>query len=296
MSLSMRIIFFSLIGIIAGVLAWPFAETVVFFQAQFPSILLFSIVLGVVIGILMGGCVGTSEGIMAHSWSKVRSGILAGILIGAIGGLVGFVIGQAALLLIGTKFFNSTHSFRNIGFPLSKAIGWAAFGMFVGMGEGIRSRSGDKVKHGIIGGLIGGFIGGFLFEYLRIRIESHYLGRLAGLAVLGLLIGLFYGIIENKLSRAKLIILNGKNRGKEFPLAQRVMKIGSSKNAEIGIEGYRGVAEEHAEIKREKKSFTVVDGGSRYGTYVNDQKISQTKLQPDSVIRIGNVQFLFTVQ
>jgi hypothetical protein len=292
----MRIIFFSLIGIIAGVLAWPFAETVVFFQAQFPSILLFSIVLGVVIGILMGGCVGTSEGIMAHSWSKVRSGILAGILIGAIGGLVGFVIGQAALLLIGTKFFNSTHSFRNIGFPLSKAIGWAAFGMFVGMGEGIRSRSGDKVKHGIIGGLIGGFIGGFLFEYLRIRIENHYLGRLAGLAVLGLLIGLFYGIIENKLSRAKLIILNGKNRGKEFPLAQRVMKIGSSKNAEIGIEGYRGVAEEHAEIKREKKSFTVVDGGSRYGTYVNDQKISQTKLQPDSVIRIGNVQFLFTVQ
>jgi hypothetical protein len=295
MSLSMRIIFFSLIGIIAGVLAWPFAETVVFFQAQFPSILLFSIVLGVVIGILMGGCVGTSEGIMTHSWRKVRSGILAGILIGAIGGLVGFVIGQAALLLIGTKFFNSTSSFQNIGFPLSKAIGWAAFGMFVGMGEGIRSRSGDKVKHGIIGGLIGGFIGGFLFEYLRIRIADHYLGRLAGLAVLGLLIGLFYGIIENKLSRAKLIILNGKNRGKEFPLAQRVMQIGSSKNAEIGIEGYRGIADIHAKIKREKKSFTVVDGGSRYDTYVNDKKISQTKLQPDSVIRIGNAQLLFTV-
>ncbi len=112
MSLFVRIIFFGLTGIIAGSFSWPFAELLLHYQAKFPSLLLFSILLGMTIGLFIGGCFGTSEGIISVSGKKVRAGALMGIIIGAAGGLIGFVTGQAALLLLGTTFFNSTGSFR----------------------------------------------------------------------------------------------------------------------------------------------------------------------------------------
>ena len=124
MTLFMRIIFFGLIGILAGILSWPFAELLIFFQAHFPSLLLFSILLGLAIGFSMGFGFGSIEGIVSNSWHKIKSGIIMGLVIGAAGGIVGFVTGQAALLLIGTKFFNSMEGFKRIGLPLSKAIGW----------------------------------------------------------------------------------------------------------------------------------------------------------------------------
>ncbi|MBA7668885.1 hypothetical protein ES703_77003 [subsurface metagenome] len=293
MSLFIRMVFFGLVGIIAGILSWPCAEVMLFFQARFPSLLLFSIALGVVIGVFIGGCFGTSEGIISISFKKIKSGIVMGIIIGAIGGLFGFVIGQGSLIFIGTTFFNSAMSFKNIGFPISKAIGWAAFGICIGIVEGIRSRSFDKVKHGIIGGLIGGILGGLVFEYLRVFLPQNFIARLCGLIILGLLIGLFYGYIENQLSRASLFLLNGRFKGKEFPLSQKRIRIGSSQKAEIGISGYANLYDVHAEIKREKQAFMLADVGSKIGTFLNDKRVSKAKLQNDSIIRLGSAQFLF---
>jgi len=50
-------VFFGLVGIIAGILSWPCAEVMLFFQARFPSLLMFSIALGVVIGVFIGDCI-----------------------------------------------------------------------------------------------------------------------------------------------------------------------------------------------------------------------------------------------
>lgn len=294
MSLFMRIIFFGLIGIIAGMLAWPFAELILYYQAYFPTLLLFNIVLGISIGLFLGGCFGTSEGVLARSSMKIKTGSIMGIIIGMVGGLVGFVAGQAALLLIGTTFFNSTSSFQKIGFPISKAIGWATFGICIGIVEGIRSKSLSKARNGVIGGCIGGILGGLGVEYIRLFSPENFYARLIGLVILGFLIGIFYGFIENKLAQGSLRLLNGKNRGKEFLLTQKLTRVGESEKTEVGLDGYNDVASIHAEIRKDRDGFVLTDAGSKRGTFINDGRADKKRLQNGDIIRVGNAQFQFT--
>jgi hypothetical protein len=293
MSLTMRILFFGLTGICAGILAWPFAEGVIYFQMYFPSYLIFTIVTGIAIGLAMGGVFGSSEGLLSMSAPKTWSGILMGIVIGIVAGIAGFLCGQAALLFIGTMFYNSNISFKYLGLPVSKAIGWAIFGACIGLSEGIRSKSINKIRNGIIGGLAGGILGGFAFEYLRILVPESIYARLAGLILLGLLIGIFYGLIEVNLAKASLQMLNGELRGREFPLTQGFTTVGSSPLTVVGVPGYENVADVHAEIKKKRSDFLLTDAGTKGGTFVNDEKVKEKKLDDGDVIRVGEAQFLF---
>ncbi|MBA7652298.1 hypothetical protein ES703_60128 [subsurface metagenome] len=293
MSLTTRIVFFGLIGILAGILTWPFAELILYYQASFPTLLLFNIALGITVGLFMGACFGTSEGIIAASKVKIRTGIATGVIAGIIGGIIGFVAGQAALLFLGTTFFHSTYGFQKIGFPVSKAVGWATFGMCAGMAHGIRRQAGSKIRNGIIGGFIGGFLGGLAVEYIKVLSPGNVYARLVGLMVLGLLIGIFYGIIENKLAKASLLLLNGKYKDREFLLTQRLTNIGRSPKTEVGLSGYNNVADVHTIIKKEKDDFVLTDAGSKNGTLINDDKTGRVKLRNGDVIRIGDAQFIF---
>jgi hypothetical protein len=198
MTLIMRIILYSLIGTAAGILSWPFTELIIFVKPYFPNLLLFSISTGIVIGVLMGGCFGMSEGILSLSRKKLIPGLLMGLCFGAIGGIIGLFSGQAILQILGTLIFNSNINFKTIAFPLSKALGWAIFGICIGLSEGIRSRSLLKARNGVFGGFIGGVIGGLAFEYLRLLLSVHFIARLAGLILLGLFIGLFLWAYRDK--------------------------------------------------------------------------------------------------
>jgi hypothetical protein len=293
MSLIIRIFFFGCAGIFAGVLAWPFIEVILFYQAAFPTLLLFNIALGVCAGLFMGGGFGTSEGIISVSKIKIRTGMLIGMVTGVIGGVIGFIAGQAVLLALGTAFFHSAYSIQRIGFPLSRAIGWALFGGCIGMVHGIRSRSGSKIRNGVIGGLSGGFFGGLVVEYINLFSPDSWYARGVGFLVLGLLIGIFYGIVENKLAKASLLLLSGKSKNREFLLTQKLTNIGKSPVTEVGLSGYGKVSDVHTIIKREKNNFILTDAGSKTGTYVNDDKTRSTKLKDGDVIRIGDAQFLF---
>ncbi|MFW6181214.1 MAG: FHA domain-containing protein [Spirochaetota bacterium] len=293
MSLVMRIVFFGILGLAAGALAWPFAETVLFLQAGFPSLLLFNTALGTAIGLFMGGAFGMSEGVVSRSRAKIRSGVVTGMAVGVVGGIAGFVAGQAALLAVGTTFFHSPVRFQTVGIPVSRALGWAGFGMFIGMAEGIRSRSGDRVRNGIIGGFLGGVLGGLLVEYIRIAWPENVAARLGGLCVLGLLIGVLYGVVELRFTRAYLHVLGGPARGREHPLFQKVTVIGGSDRTEVTLPGYRNVADEHAVITRRGGSFLLTDAGTRKATYVNDRSVDRAELKDGDVIRVGDAQFQF---
>ena len=298
MSLKMRLLFFGVIGLLAGALAWPPAEVLLLTQASFPTLLLFSIVLGLAIGAIMGGAFGASEGIVTASGMKIRSGVLTGVLVGGVGGLIGFVVGQGALLLLGTSVFNSAGGLRSVGLPLSKAIGWAAFGVFIGSVEGIRSRSGNTVRNGIIGGVIGGLLGGLVFEFLRAAAPDSMYARLLGLLVLGLAIGVCYAVVELRVARAGMYLLNGAFKGKEFPLSRRVTSIGSSEEADICIPGYAKVAPFHAEVRKEKNGEYVLrtsGDGAPAMTMIDDKSptASAQSLRDGNVVRVGSAQFRF---
>jgi hypothetical protein len=254
---------------------------------------MFNIVLGISVGLFMGGCFGASEGLISVSKEKIKNGIITGTATGVIGGLAGFIAGQAALLYIGATFFNSNISFQRIGIPVSRAIGWAIFGTCIGVAHGIRSRSLGKVRNGIIGGFTGGIVGGLAVEYIKIYSPGNIFARLVGLILIGLMIGIFYGLIETSLAKASLSLLNGRFRGKEFPLTSRMTNIGRSEKTEIGIKGYTKVADVHAEIKKVKNDFVLTDAGSKTGIFVNDDKTVGTTLRNGDIIRIGDAQFLY---
>ncbi|MFH0974777.1 MAG: FHA domain-containing protein [Spirochaetota bacterium] len=293
MSTLMRKIFFCIIGMLAGLAAWPFAESTLLFQEAFPSYLIFSIFLGMIFGLSMGGFFGTSDGIIMSMRSKIFSGAFLGVLIGAIGGIIGFLIGQAALFIMGDMLIHSAKGFNTIVFPISRAVGWAFLGLFIGMVDGFRSRSLDKIKVGIIGGIIGGLLGGLALEYFRLIIPNIIFARLIGLIVFGLFIGLSYGFVENRLSFGVLRLLNGKFKGTEFLISQKKMKIGSSDKNSIVLLGYDKVSDTHAELALKGDNVVIKKVSPKTIIAVNDEKVDEHELIMDDVVQIGSAKFLY---
>jgi len=54
------------------------------------------------------------------------------------------------------------------------------------------------------------------------------------------------------------------------------------------------VSDEHAEILREGKNFTIVQGNKGKPLYVNDEKVQKTILNNGDIIRLGDAQFRFS--
>jgi len=294
MSLLKRRIFLCLIGICAGLGAWSVAEMILCFQVDFPSYLVFTLSLGGVFGGIMGGFFGSSDGIIMSNKYRIRTGIIHGILFGALGGVLGFLTGQAVLFIAGEYLLHSMKEFNRIGLPVSRALGWSLLGLFAGVAEGIRARSVEKIRVGIIGGLSGGLLGGLALEYARIIFPDIMLARLTGLLILGVCIGIMYGFAEARLSFGVFTLLNGRYKGKDFLVNQRRLDVGDSDSCDIVLKGYREVNPMHAKVHVKKDEvFIKSSGDGRAPLFVNDYKISSHRLKIGDVIKIGTAKLLY---
>ncbi len=130
MSSIMKKIFLCIIGIIAGVAAWPFSEVALLYQTYFPSYLIFSIFIGGIFGLFMGSFFSSTEGIFLAEKSKIFKGMVTGAIVGVLGGILGFLAGQAVLFILGEYLIHSSKNFNKIGLPLSRSVAWAILGIF----------------------------------------------------------------------------------------------------------------------------------------------------------------------
>ncbi len=292
MSSIKRRIFLCLVGLLAGLAAWPAAEITLLFQANFPSYLVFSIFLGAVFGVFLGAFFGSSDGIIMSHRRSMATGAAKGIVIGALGGAIGFFVGQAALFITGEYLIHSMKRFVTVGMPVSRAIGWAILGLFAGMVDGVRSRSWKKIRVGMIGGVSGGFLGGLALEYFRIAFPGTVFARLLGLLIFGLFIGFFYGFVEVRLSYGVLTLLNGRYKGREFLINQKKLKIGALEKNDIKLEGYHNISDSHAllSVKKDDVFISRVDDG---GILVNDNSVDEQMLKYEDVIKIGSAKLLY---
>lgn len=293
MSVTMRRLILSTLGILAGLAAWPLTELALAKQAMFPSYFTFSLALGVLFGTMMGGFFGSSQGIGVGSSTRFRAGLIQGAIVGLFGGIIGFLVGQAALLIVG-EIFVSHKAFMTIGYPLSRVVGWSCLGFCIGAIEGIRTRSFRLIRIGITGGWIGGLLGGVAIEYLHIyATTSMMVARLAGMLILGLLIGFFYGLVENRFSFGTLKMLNGTFKGKEYLINFSRIRLGHGSKADIRLEPYDEVADLHAEV-RVRRGMVYLRGLSKSApVLVNDDPIDETQLKYEDVIRVGKAKFIF---
>jgi len=287
-----RFIFLAL-GFLGGLAAWPAAEVILSFQGGFPSYLAFLTLLGAVVGALMGAFFGAAEGITSRIKKRIPSGLLLGALVGCVGGALGALVGQAALWLIGGVFLLSYRNMQWVVLPVSRAIGWAVLGVFVGAGEGVRALSPKKIAVGVLGGVLGGIVGGFALEYSRLLLPGFAFFRLVGLVILGLAIGLFYGLIEQGMSFGVLRILAGELKGKEFLLSERRVRIGRSPRNEIALPSYDDLADLQADIRVKKGEPVITNLDDRVAMLINEEKTQERRLKLGDVIKIGSARIFY---
>lgn len=295
MSRLVRRLIYVAMGLLGGIAAWPVLELAVFYQAQFGSYLLFSLIAGAAFGAVFGAFSGSVDGIIAANPRSIGFGALVGAAMGAGGGALGFLLGQLILLLLGELFLQSVTEFETVGLPVSRAIGWAIMGMFVASAEGVRRRSWLKTVIGIAGGIIGGLIGGAAIEYAP-QVLPEAFARPVGLALFGALIAVSYGMVERRLSAGTLRLLNGLYRGKEFIINQRKVSIGGEPGADIYLSGYSRVEPRHARLQERKGEIYLLPEEGADTVRVNDEAVPPAGsgvLKFEDVLQVGNAKFLF---
>jgi hypothetical protein len=285
-TLARRLILVAL-GIVGGLALWPVTEAILFLQKGFASYLGFLAVLGAAVGALMGAVFGAAEGITSRVKDRIPAGMAFGALVGLLGGAAGLLAGQAALWLMAGIFLRGYHSFQWVVLPVSRAIGWAMLGVFVGAGEGVRAASPKKIAVGALGGLVGGLAGGFVIEYLRLLGPGLAISRLAGLVVLGAAISAFYGIIEEGMSFGVLRVLTGELRGKEYLLNQRRVRIGRARRNEIALPSYEDLADLQAQVLIRRGEPFIENLRPEVPVLVNDRRVTERALKFGDVIKVG---------
>jgi len=87
------------------------------------------------------------------------------------------------------------------------------------------------------------------------------------------------------------LIVNGQTY---VPLDRTVINIGRRRDNTIVLDDPR-VSRHHCQLRYRFGSYVLYDLGSRAGTYVNNQRISEVVLQPGDVIALAGVRLVYTV-
>lgn len=281
------------LGLLGGLAVWPAMQLLLSGQTSFPSFLLFSLISGAVFGLLFGAFFSSGAGIIARRLDRLFIGMGIGALVGAAGGAVGFLIAQRVFLFFGERLALADGELQSIGLPVSRALGWAVLGTFIGTAEGLRILSWRKIVTGIVGGFIGGLFGGAILELLRSLFPGAGLASFIGLIILGLAIGGAYSYIERRMSYGILRILNGKHKGKEFILNNDRILVGSGKRCHVLLPDYEEIDTVHAIITAYNRELTIqpeIAGGT---ITVNDEPLSERLLKYEDVLKIGTAKLLY---
>lgn len=279
------------IGLLGGACAWPLVELAISRQASFPSYFFFSALVGGIVGVTLGVFFAITEGLCDSSWKKALDGAWKGAIAGVAGGLLSALAAQFFLFYVGERIFQASGGRLGGGLIVARSIGWLVVGAAIGVGEGLRAKSGKKIVLGLIGGSLGGFSGGLVFTLLSMRFPAFFVGRLLALMLLGGLIAILYSLLERRFATGSLKALNGPLKGKEFLVNQRKLVLGRDGQCDILLSGYRDVGERHALLRARGGELAISKSGGK--VLVNDKEVSEQKLKLDDVIQLGSAKFLY---
>lgn len=101
---------------------------------------------------------------------------------------------------------------------------------------------------------------------------------------------------NSKLTAGWLVCVDGKAKGRSFPIRETKNYIGSSAEMDIVLDDAAVSAEKHAVIAYDprQKVFAAIPGDSRELYYVNDKAVfSAVELSENDVIEIGGTKLVF---
>lgn len=88
----------------------------------------------------------------------------------------------------------------------------------------------------------------------------------------------------------RLVILSGVKAGAVFPLLGDVLAIGREPGRDILLDFDPTVSRRHARLENRGGQWTLVDEGSRNGSFVNGQPVQQRVLRPGDILRFGSTE------
>jgi FHA domain/von Willebrand factor type A domain len=91
-------------------------------------------------------------------------------------------------------------------------------------------------------------------------------------------------------------LVSQEDQSKRYPILNTTWRIGRSRDNELSLDD-SSVSRRHAEIHRYNNgNFFIMDMQSLNGIYVNDEQVSNKKLQEGDMIEIGDIYLRFTHQ
>lgn len=247
------------------------------------------------IALSLGLFMGIGEGVFYGSKEKAikYAAIGAGTSLG-----IGFVSGYIAQWMYSSMIADSASDFSAAFF---RGLGWAIMGLGVGVSIGLIKPEKKRILYCAIGGTAGGFVGGFIFNYITSALstgedDTGTFPRAIGIIIMGLLIGLGIGLLEQFAKEAWLKVIRGEFEGKEYLVFAGTTSIGNNSKNTIVLFKDKLVGPHHCDITLDGSKYVLTDCGTPMGTIVNGQKIVRHILRQGDAIAIGNSVLVFNTK
>ena len=278
MSLSLRTVYFTLTGALGALAAWFVLD--VLLQIQIDNPYLDSALNGALVGLAVGVAINGFAGLIEFKIRPVVRGIMIGLTAGLIGGALGLLLGELLYQQLGQSDY-------------LRILGWAIFGFFLGLADGILARSPRRILYAGLGGLLGGLLGGITSFLLWRFSDLPNTSRALGYTLLGALVGLFIGLLPTVLRNAWLkVISSGRNEGKERLIDKKRIIIGSEARCDLPLYGDPGVDGQHAVIEAQGGQFVLRPLEDSI-VVMNDHRITQRVLQNEDQFQVGDETLIF---
>ncbi len=268
------------------------------------GLLLFPTVAGFV-----GLFLGAAEGIMCRNLPRAAISALVGLGIGFVGGLIVIIpAGIIFAIMKGIMFRFWTNPQKGemptgialLIFMMGRGAAWSLAAIPAGIGQGIALRESKVILNGLLGAVLGGLLGGLVFDPISIIIPptdgEAWLSRAIGLTLIGLMVGLFVGIVEQWTKSAWLLMRAGPLAGKQFVIFRNPTVLGSSPKAEVYLFKDEAIEPRHALIHDRGGRFEIEDLKTADGTYVNGIPVQRQILKSGDRIVLGKTVLEFALR
>jgi hypothetical protein len=176
---------------------------------------------------------------------------------------------------------------------LLKIVGWAIFGVLLGVATGAPKKSVMATRNAAIGGLLGGIVGGILFVLIgKVMAGANpVVSQAIGMTTLGASIGFLIAVVEGALS-AVLKITSGIYEGREMLIVHAAVTVGRDEVQDEYIGGDASIVAQHAEIQKHGNSHMITPLNGTVS--VNSQPISGVvQLNNGDIITLGKTNMMY---
>ena len=243
-----------------------------------------------IIALFVGLFLGIGEGIFYGSKEKA---LKYGVIGAGVSVLLGYASGYLAQWMYSSMLGDDP---APIAAALVRGIGWAVMGVGIGLAVGLIKPELKRLLFCVIGGTCGAFLGGFLFNFIGEAVPNDMVSRGVAIVIMGLLIGIGVGLLEQFAKQAWLKVIRGEFEGKEYLVFAGTTSIGNNGKNTIVLFKDKLIGPHHCDIVLEGSRYVVKDCGTPMGTLVNGQKVTRQMLKQGDAISIGNSVLVFNTK